>query len=175
VPGAAIGAREPLFLRRFFVPVPSPSGAPSPPARFLDTLGVFGGLDSLGGLGSLAFFAGVRTIGATGGGARRSIISATVLCIGVCSYFTSMVLVDLTKAILTDPRQSKAGRAVYIRQQWQAPHTQERKRTQMNRILSALLAPFRNSCFGRAFGGLTTPCLPRVLADVGERPAVLAS
>lgn len=46
-----------------------------------------------------------------GGGARSSINWLTVLWIGVCSYLTSMVLVDLTKAILTEPRQSKAGRA----------------------------------------------------------------
>jgi len=117
-----------FFLRRFFGCEPSPSAAASPLAwRFLDDLGVFGAFGPLGSLGSLGGFGCLGCLGSfgvflftigigTGGGgsgASCSISCSTDLCIGVCSYLTSIFLV-LTKAIDTWPRQSKAGRAVKL-------------------------------------------------------------
>lgn len=45
----------------------------------------------------------------------------------------------------------------------------------MDRILPDLLAPFPDDRLGRVLRNLAAPSLPRVLADVGEGPALLAA
>lgn len=89
-------------------PSPSPSLSPSPSTCSCATPAVwsfdFGVRETLRALGVFVTACG----GCAGPSRERS--SATVLCMGVCSYVRPMDLLDFEKAIVIEPRQSNAGR-----------------------------------------------------------------
>src|SRR5688572_22455751 len=93
---------------------------------------------------------------------------------GVCSYLTEMDRPFRGKAIVSVPRQSKAGRSREGTVSIWIHLSRTRERTVEDRI-RVLVVPFSNDMLLRCFRVLPRPLLNRVLAMIRESPALSLS